>query len=203
MAKKISIFSLFCLLFFTVWGVFVLQSDAGLYQEVVRFHVLANSDSQQDQALKLAVRDKVVEAVSVLVADCDTQSQALARLEEEKEVLLTTAQQVLTEAGASHPVRVEIGKESYPTRYYEGMQFPAGVYDSVRVIIGEGAGQNWWCVLFPPLCTEVANVEEVMVESGFTQGQIRILTEADNPRYLVRFKALEVFQEWKDALGEK
>ncbi len=201
MAKKISIFSLFCLLFFLVWGVFVLQSDAQLYQEVVRFHVLANSDSPADQAVKLAVKEAVVKTVGELVSDCETQEEALTRLEAEKASIADCAKGVLTQLGSTDAVTVEIGKESYPTRYYEGMQFPAGVYDSVRVVIGEGAGQNWWCVLFPPLCTEVANAQETLVESGFTQGQIRILTEADNPRYVARFKALEVFQEWKAALG--
>lgn len=194
MTKKISVFCLFSLLFLLIWSVFLLHQDAKLYDEVVRFHVLANSDSEEDQAIKLAVRDHVVSLVDTLVKDCESQQQALAILQENRDLIQTQAQAVVSSLGKEDSVSVEFGREQYPTRYYEGMQFPAGSYESVRILIGEGAGQNWWCVLFPPLCADAANAKETLVDSGFTQSQIHILTESDNPRYVLRFKALEAWE---------
>ncbi len=201
MAKKMAVVSLALLCFLFGLSAVTLYQDSQLYNEVIRFHVLANSDSEADQSLKLAVRDAVVQKVDVLSGSCvDTQS-AKETLQAHANVILQTAQEVITQAGYDYGVSLEFGKEAYPTRYYEGMQFPAGSYESVRLVIGEGKGQNWWCVLFPPLCVDASCAREEMVESGFTQSQIKILTEQDNPRYVLRFRALEVLGEWKNALA--
>ena len=88
---------------------------------------------------------------------------------------------------------VELGQESYPTREYERLAFPAGEYLSLRVMIGEAEGQNWWCVLFPPLCLHTAvTPEEEMISVGFTPDQIKVLTDSDTPKYRLRFKLLEL-----------
>ncbi len=199
MAKKIAILSLAILCFAFGLGAVTLYQDAQLYNEVIRFHVLANSDTEEDQNLKLAVRDAVIAQVDALSAESETVQDAKAVLMAHAEKILQTASQTVKEQGYDYPVSISFGREAYPTRYYEGMQFPAGTYESVRLVIGEGQGQNWWCVLFPPLCVDASCAREEMVESGFTQSQIKILTDRDNPRYVLRFRALEVLQEWKES----
>jgi stage II sporulation protein R len=199
MAKKIAILSLAFLCFAFGLGAVTLYQDAQLYHEVIRFHVLANSDTEEDQILKLAVRDAVLLRVDEISADCETVQDAKSALMSHADEILQTARQTVAQKGYDYPVSISFGPEAYPTRYYEGMQFPAGTYESVRLVIGEGQGQNWWCVLFPPLCVDASCAKEEMVQSGFTQSQIKILTERDNPRYVLRFRALEVLEEWKNS----
>ena len=125
--------------------------ESKLYSDVIRLHVIANSDSETDQQLKLAVRDAILENSRVLFAgeDIDEAARIVGASEPE---LLAIAGRVLDEYGAEYGARVVFGEEEYPTREYGGRIFPAGRYLSLRVILGKGEGQNWWCVLFPPLC---------------------------------------------------
>ena len=169
------------------------QEDRAVYDKVIRLHILANSDSEQDQALKLTVRDALLEKAAAMTASCQNREEAEEVLASQTEVLRRIAEEALSANGCARPVTVTIGQEVYPTRQYEGLCLPAGEYCSLRVMIGEAAGQNWWCVLFPPLCVgSAAEAEEEMVSAGFTPGQIHILTDTDNPRYVLRFKILEI-----------
>jgi stage II sporulation protein R len=175
------------------------HGEEQIYDAVIRLHVLANSDSEQDQALKLQVRDAVLSVTTEALEGCADRAEAERRLHALLPALITAAEQSLRESGCEDKVTVALGQEDYPTRNYDSFCFPSGEYLSLRVMIGEARGQNFWCVLFPPLCTEAANAKEELLESGFTQGQIKILTEADNPRYVLRFKALEVWESWKES----
>ena len=169
------------------------QEDRAVYDKVIRLHILANSDSEQDQALKLTVRDALLEKAAAMTASCQSREEAEQVLASQTETLRRIAEETLAADGCAQPVTVTIGQEVYPTRLYEGLRLPAGEYCSLRVMIGEAAGQNWWCVLFPPLCVgSAARVEEEMVSAGFTPGQIHVLTDTDNPRYVLRFKILEI-----------
>ncbi len=198
--KHLAILSFFGLLLTLVLSLWAVQRDAALYESVIRLHVLANSDSEADQALKLEVRDAVLDLTESLCADCSDRAEALVVMQENEAELIACADAVIAARGYDYPVTVRFGTEVYPTRAYGDLQLPAGEYESVRVVIGEGEGQNWWCVLFPPLCQEAASVREELVESGFTQSQIRILTESDNPRYRLRFKAVEVYEDWRSRI---
>lgn len=169
------------------------KTDAEIYDKVIRLHVLANSDSEEDQALKLKVRDSLLVVAATLTEGCERREEAEAILKENAEILRQDAEATLSGNGSELPVRVEIGRESYPTREYEGLRLPAGEYCSLRVMIGEAEGQNWWCVLFPPLCLGTSvKVEEEMVSVGFTPGQVKVLTDSDTPKYRLRFKILEI-----------
>ena len=97
----------------------------------------------------------------------------------------------------SHTVQIEVGEEEYPTRYYEDFALPAGTYTSVRVIIGEGEGQNWWCVLYPPLCnsTSIVYDEDYCIEAGLTKGQYNLITENESGEYKIKFRLLEIASE--------
>ncbi len=175
------------------------QGAFDIYDSVIRLHVLANSDSEEDQNLKLAVRDAVLGEMEHLLTDCQSLPQAADTLQGAQEHLRQTAEQTLLDAGCHDPVTVLLGKESYPTRNYGDVTLPAGTYTSLRILIGNGEGQNWWCVLFPPLCTEAASSRETLAAAGFTPGQIRILTDSDDPVWVLRFKVLE----WLEGLRER
>ncbi|MBR7097904.1 MAG: stage II sporulation protein R [Clostridia bacterium] len=180
-------------------GLMPIHGEAEIYDSVIRLHVLANSDSEEDQALKLQVRDAILEITSPLIADCEDKNEAIERLEENREVIIQAAQKVIRDEGKSYPVSIQFGNESYPRRTYDSFCFPAGEYLSMRVCIGDAEGQNWWCCLFPPLCLGAASVpeeqaEEAFVDVGLTPSQYKIITESEKPVYKVRFKILELFR---------
>lgn len=121
-------------------------------EQVVRIHIRANSNSAEDQSVKLAVRDEVTAYLTSALEGCRSKSDALDSLAAEKENLRAIAQSVLDAHGYDYKAAVELKKESFPDREYDGCFFPAGVYDALMIYLGEGEGDNWWCVAFPPLC---------------------------------------------------
>ena len=178
-----------------------IHGEAQIYDTVVRLHVLANSDSEQDQALKLQVRDEVLRVTGPMLKDCKSRDEAVAVLQEHGDEIRDAAQAVVKAQGYDYPVSILLGKEQYPTRNYENCCFPGGTYVSMRVCIGEAEGQNWWCVLFPPLCLGAASAqdgdsnEDAFISVGLTGEQYKVITETDNVKYRIRFKVLEAVQE--------
>ena len=172
-----------------------IHSEGQIYDNVLRLHVLANSDSEDDQALKLKVRDAILADTAHLFADCKTRDEASAAVSENLPLLQMSAERAISAAGYSYPVRIELGEEEYPTRNYESACFPAGEYLSLRVLIGEGEGQNWWCVLFPPLCVSAASESDGSVEVGLYGDQYAIVTETEDIKYKIRFKLLEAIEK--------
>ena len=194
--KKILMLSILAAIALLVVGVLPVHGEEEIYNKVVRLHVLANSDSEEDQAVKLAVRDAVLNVTVPLLQNCQTREEAILLLEENCELLTQTAQTVLREQGFDDEVHIEMGLEDYPTRTYDSLCFPAGEYVSMRIELGEAEGQNWWCCLFPPLCLDTATVnrktaEDACISVGFTPTQYKIITESDKPVYRARFKILE------------
>ena len=171
-----------------VWGA------VGVYDSVIRLHVRANSDSEEDQALKLEVRDAVLARTEVLLDGVPSREAARQTLEENLDVLEAVAEQTLLQKGAPNTVRVTLSEEEYPRRTYESAALPAGEYLSLRVMIGEAEGQNWWCVLFPPMCLSAASAEResACLAAGLTEGQYRFITGSDGTGYRVRFKLVEM-----------
>ncbi len=186
---------------FLVFGLLPVHGEQEVYDNVLRLHVLANSDSEEDQALKIKVRDALLEYSSPRLSECRTRDEAEAAVNAMKNELLVVAKKVIFDAGYEYGVTIELGMEEYPTRTYDSLCFPSGEYLSLRVLIGEGEGQNWWCVLFPPLCNSVAGIKtkremaEEFVAVGFTPEQYKIITETDKVTYRVRFKFLEIFED--------
>lgn len=184
-----------------LFSILPIHGEQEIYESVVRLHVLANSDTEEDQALKLRVRDEVLRVTEPLLAGCESREQAEQILERNADKIAAAAQAVVTEQGYDYPVSVLLGKEEYPTRNYENCCFPSGTYVSLRVCIGEAEGQNWWCVLFPPLCLSAASAdggqsnEEAFISVGLTGEQYKIITETDNVKYRIRFKLLETVQD--------
>lgn len=124
----------------------------GIGGKVVRFHVLANSDSEADQALKLAVRDRVLQEYGDLLETCTSKEETLAALKNAQQEISETAEAEVLAQGYTYPVRVSLVREEFPFKKYGDLIFPAGVYDALRIEIGEAKGKNWWCVLYPQMC---------------------------------------------------
>lgn len=181
-------------------GLLPVKSEVAIYDNVLRLHVIANSDSEADQALKLKVRDRILSEVSLLVSNAKSfdEANAIISREESLRALTLAAKETVESEGYDYNVSVSVGKEKYPRKSYEALCFPSGSYTSLRVQIGEAVGQNWWCVLFPRLCLGAATAEEneeSFIEAGFTPEQYKIVTETDEPVYEVRFKILEIIEE--------
>lgn len=173
------------------------HGEEELYNTVVRLHVLANSDGEEDQALKLLVRDAVLEITGPMLEGCRDQSEAIQRLEAGMGEIRSAAEGVIAREGNGEKITVELGEEEYPERDYDSFCFPSGTYVSLRICIGDAEGKNWWCCLFPRLCLGVATVkqsaaEDACVSVGLTPTQYKIITESDKPVYRVRFRLLEL-----------
>ena len=182
-------------------GVWLDRSQAALADQVIRLHVLANSDSEADQALKLKVRDKVLGVAADYFVPGATLEETRATLTNHLADIAAAGAQQVAEEGYQYPVTVSL-EDNYwfPTKQYTDFALPAGEYTALRVVIGEGAGQNWWCVLFPPLC--LGSVSETAAQTalsdGFTPDQVSLITGEDEG-YVVKFKAIELweqFQHW-------
>lgn len=199
MQKRLLIATLVLCSILLIIGLFPVHGEDKIYDTVVRLHVLANSDSEEDQALKLKVRDAVLEVTTPLLADCKTQEEARGLIEANVEAVTSAAERVIRAEGRADGVTVLLDLEEYPERDYDSFCFPSGTYLSMRVCIGEAEGKNWWCCVFPPLCLGTSTVsssqaEDAFISVGLTPDQYKIITETDKPVYKVRFKLLEVLQ---------
>ena len=197
-AKKVLILTIICLAAMFIVTVLPIHGEEEIYNSVVRLHVLANSDSEDDQSLKLKVRDEILALSAPVLKECTSREQAEQKLREITPDLKSAAQSKLLSEGYTYSVDVLLDSEYYPTKEYESCSFPEGEYLSLRVVIGEGEGQNWWCCLFPPLClsaaTDTSKNEDAFISVGLTDDQYKIITQTDSPKYKIRFKILEVFQ---------
>lgn len=177
-------------------GVWASASESALADRVLRLHVIANSDSDSDQARKLLVRDAVLAEASCILDGVEGRQEAEAALAPHLDELAQVGADALARTGKSDPVTVTLADQWFPTKEYDGFSLPAGQYRALRVVIGEGKGQNWWCVVFPPLC--LASVAEESVESAaegvLSDDQIALITGQDEG-YVLKFRLIEWWQE--------
>ena len=196
--KNLVTFCVFVLVGVMLLSVLPIHGESKIYDSVVRLHVIANSDSDEDQALKLKVRDGVLAVASELVAECKTRDEAAVALRGGLDAIEDTAQAVVTSEGYESDVSVKLCEEEYPTKNYESVCFPSGSYMSLQVKIGDAAGQNWWCVLFPNLCLSAATksrAEDAFIQAGLTPEQYKIITDSEGVKYKLRFKFLEIIEQ--------
>lgn len=166
----------------------------------LRLHVIANSDSEADQALKLKVRDSVLETARGYLEDAETKRQAQMAVLQNLDKIEEAAQATVFENGFDYSVKVEVGKSRFPTKTYEQFTLPAGVYDAVRVIIGSGNGKNWWCVMFPSLCLPAAKKDNE-VQDVFSKEALKVITA--NPKYEIRFWVVEKIEQVKEHIEKE
>ena len=180
------------LLVLTVWSVTIISDKRMLRRELVRLHVVAASDSAEDQAMKLRLKDAVVESLRADMAKLRNAEEAKAYLQENLPKIESFANRVLQEAGCSDTAQVRLALEEFSTRVYDTFTLPAGLYDALRITIGEGEGQNWWCVVFPGLCLPAtgAGFQETASCAGFSNALSGAL--AGEEQYEIRFWVLDV-----------
>lgn len=184
---------------FLISGAVSLQNRDQLADKVVRLHILANSDSEEDQALKLRVRDRVLERATELLEQTGDRQEAADVLQSHLPELERIAAEEISDCGYEYDVTAEVANTMFPTKEYDGFTLPAGEYLALRIIIGEGNGHNWWCVVFPPLCTTAAaDVPASALAAGFDEEEVALVTE-ENEGYVLKFKAME----WWEAIREK
>ena len=193
--KHIVSFAVSVLIAAAILSILPVYGETELYDDVLRLHVIAQSDSDADQAMKLKVREAVLECVSGSMGACGEIGDALTVTEEMLGEIREAADNCLRENGSSCTVSVELGREKYPRRDYGASVMPAGTYHSLRVTIGEGEGKNWWCVLFPTVCVRFAEAdEEAYIAAGFTPEEYRIITGSEG-KLRIRFRVLEILSE--------
>ena len=196
MKKTIILLTAALLAAFTTTAAALQHQQLMLSQKMVRLHVVAKSDADYDQSLKLYVRDAVLQVTE--------KAEHIEDLSALLPAVQTAAEHCLDAHGSNYPVLVTLQRENFPTRAYGAFSLPAGSYTALRVTIGAGAGKNWWCVAFPSICLCAASeMEEMAVAAGFSQSEVKLITE-DGDGYVLKFKAIELMQDFKDRfLSEK
>lgn len=179
-------------------GAYLDREQAALADSVIRLHVIANSDSEADQELKYQVRDRVLTEAAALYQPGDDLQQVRRSMEDNLPLLAQAGREVVEEQGYDYPVSASLERTWFPTKKYTDFALPAGNYTALRIVVGEGRGENWWCVAFPPLCLGSVSetVDEAAAAGNFTPGQAALIT-GESGGYVVKFKAIELWEEFK------
>lgn len=164
-------------------------------ESVLRLHILANSDSQEDQALKLSVRDRILAQTQDLFYQVTSTEDAKETAQENLEKIIAIAQREIARQGYDYQVNAEVCNMFFDTRVYDNFSLPAGRYDAVRITIGEAKGKNWWCVLYPPMCLPCA-MPESELEENLTPQQAEIIEKPQH--YKVQFAVIEIWEKIKN-----
>ena len=201
MRKKEWFVLIACILSFLCAGFLSFGEQCSFIREnTLRLHILANSDSSADQALKLKIRDAVLAQSGDLFYGCDTREKMIGAARERLSDIRQTACQTAMHNGYDLPVKVSVTDMFFETRQYGDVILPAGTYTAVRIELGEAAGKNWWCVLYPPLCVSAA-------ETGFTEAELQIgdslLKQQELPRYRAKLAVVEWWENLCRSLDKK
>lgn len=167
---------------------------------VFRLHVIANSDSSEDQSLKLKVRDNLLEYMNSISSECKTKTEAIKLAEENIDIFKQIAQKTVIENGYNYPINISIGNFYFPTKFYGDISLPSGYYDALKVEIGEAKGKNWWCVMFPSLCfidinsgvvddDAKENLKENLKSESYS------VISSTSPELKFKFKIIEFFKQ--------
>lgn len=174
-------------------GAYLDREQAALADSVIRLHVIANSDSRADQELKYQVRDRILTEAAALYQPGDNLQQVRKSMEDNLTMLAQAGQEVVEEQGYDYSVSAKLERTWFPTKKYTDFALPAGNYTALRIVVGEGKGENWWCVAFPPLCLGAATetVEDAVQAGNFTPEQ-GALMKRESEGYVLKFKSLEL-----------
>ena len=191
MKKTLQCLGICLLLFVLIWMGSILKDRKQLNEDLIRLHVVAESDSEEDQSVKLLVRDAVTEYLKDAMGEITDVKVAKDYIQNQLPQIEMIANQVLAEAGIDASAVVSFAKETFDTRFYDTFKLPAGVYESLRIVIGEGQGKNWWCVVFPTLCLPATTdgFESVAAGAGFDDDLTGALE--GKTKYEIRFFLLD------------
>lgn len=202
--KPFIIITILLSLYIFIYAVsYVTAVSEDIASSVFRLHVIANSDSEEDQNLKLKVRDALLAYMNTIAKNCTSKQEVIELAKKHQEEFKKIAQKVIIENEFDYDVNVEIGVSDFPTKYYGDIALPAGSYDALRVTIGKAQGQNWWCVMFPPLC--FVNVSSGIVpdsskeemKESLGEEEYSLISDSDNAEMSFKFKLIELFQSWR------
>ena len=194
--KAIEISALIALIFTVASALSFESSCEGIREKVLRLHVIAASDSAADQSIKYAVRDELLRDGESIFRGSETVIQAQEKIGTSLGIMQESAERTLRRLGCDYPVTVSLGRAYFPTREYEDVTLPAGYYKAVKVIIGEGKGKNWWCVMFPPMCLPAAVKDSPSLDDILSERETEIVTGGE--RYEIRFWFVEKYYELKE-----
>jgi len=173
-------------------------------QKVVRLHIIANSDSEQDQSLKLKVRDEIISKTANLFSTVNNAGQAIEKARQNSKLIEKIANEEIIKNEFNYCAKVVIGNIYFPTREYnDNVVLPAGDYSAVRIIIGEGKGGNWWCVLFPNICVPSSIVRQKNMSDVLSDGALNLTKTPNSSKAKLRLKSVEFFNELYNKLREK
>lgn len=192
-----------CLTATLFWGGALIADRQKLKHGIIRFHVVANSDSREDQAIKLKVRDAVLNSMEADLRQIADIEEAREYLQQNLPKIRLIADETLKQLGCSELSQISLCKEAFDIRHYDTFTLPAGVYESLRIVIGEGLGQNWWCVSFPALCIPATadGFADAAVSAGFSQPLVKSLSHSED--YEIHFYLLDKLGELETALFRK
>ncbi len=180
------------------------QIQQGVSAKVVRFHVLANSDDDKDQALKLDVRDKVLAVFGEKLAKCQSKAETLALLQNSQTEICRIATEEVQRQGYDYAVSVCLVQEQFPQKQYGDLVFPAGMYDALRIEIGAAEGHNWWCVLYPQMCyvdaawSQPTQESHIRLENALTKEEFLVISAMEQQKTMPKIK-LKVVELWQNA----
>lgn len=176
-----------------IYSVIPFQAQCSdISEEVFRLHILANSDSEADQSLKLKVRDKVLSYTQSLFENAKTKEEAESLISDNLQSICNTAYKEVRDNGYDYTVKAEITNMYFTTRYYDNYTLPSGMYDALRITIGSGKGHNWWCIMFPSICISSEEEKDEKAKEVFDNQQYDIVK---NEKYQYKFKVVEIFEK--------
>ena len=200
--KMVIILSLLLFIYTTICAISYAQNvSSDISNSVFRLHVIANSDTNEDQNLKYKVRDSLLQYMNEICKDCSSKEEAILLVENNKDNFKQIALERIKAEGYSYDVNINVGNFEFPTKKYGDISLPAGYYDALRVEIGEAKGQNWWCVMFPPLCFVdissgiVPEESKELIEDNLTEEEFALVSEKSNTEIKFKFKLLEFFNK--------
>ena len=198
MLKKYIVISILCIALITGYLLSGIVMQKSIAKKVVRLHIIPNSNSTFDQNLKLQVRDKIVEYLSPKLLNSNSIQESKTIIANNLEKIKEISQQI-TSQYSNYAINVSLGESKFPTKAYDNYSFPAGTYDALKITIGEGAGNNWWCVMFPPLCFTnssvgaFSNESQSILENSLSKEELNIIKNSNQPNIQIKFKLLELW----------
>ena len=201
--KMVTILSFLLFVYTSICAISYAQNvSTDIADSVFRLHVIANSDSEEDQNLKYIVRDNLLSYMKKICSDCTNKEEAIKIVQDHSEDFEQIAKKTINEQGYSYNVKINIGNFEFPTKTYGDISLPAGYYDALRVEIGEAKGQNWWCVMFPPLCFVdvtsgvVPDESKEVMEKNLDEEEYALISDDSNDELQFKFKLIEFFQQY-------
>lgn len=198
--KRLTLLIFLLIIFIIISAVsYVSAVSENISNSVFRLHVIANSDSDEDQNLKYIVRDNLLNYMNTLTENITSRDAAIQIAKEHEQDFYNIAKKTIEENGYNYDVKIEIGNSYFPTKYYGDISLPAGYYDSLKVEIGNASGQNWWCVMFPPLCFVdmstgiVPDASKQTIKENLAEEEYALISDSTSANINFKFKLIELF----------